>query len=196
MVDGRSQSDLFDRARSGDRVAFDDLQRNLEPSIRNYIVRLIGPSDREDEIAQDAFLSLYSNLAKVEEAAHLRPFLFRIVRNLCYDELRRQRRFDFVPIEEGSYSSPELSWILDQRLQDEEVHWIIAYSEVQKAMERLPELQRQSLILRYEQDLTYREIAEAMGTDTGTIKSRIHYGRSNLRKLLGPRLLRALGLKH
>ena len=62
-------------------------------------------------------------------------------------------------------------------------------------MDRLPELQRQTMILYCEEDLTYAQIAEAMTTDIGTVKSRIYYGRKNLRKLLKPEILEALGIE-
>lgn len=66
---------------------------------------------------------------------------------------------------------------------------------MQKAIDRLPEIQRQAIILYCEEDLTYAQIAEAMGTDIGTVKSRIFYGRKNLRKLLKPEILEALGIE-
>jgi RNA polymerase sigma-70 factor (ECF subfamily) len=137
------------------------------------------------------------NLERLDSDEHLRPFLFRVVRNLCYNELRTKGRFQFVsldqcPDESGALSPP----LPDSRSPpDEEVHWILLYSEVQKAMERLPESQRQALILYCEEDLTYAQVAEAMATDIGTVKSRIHYGRKNLRKLLKPEILEALGIE-
>ena len=69
------------------------------------------------------------------------------------------------------------------------------HSEVQKAINRLPEIQRQAIILYCEENLTYAQIAEAMGTDIGTVKSRIFYGRKNLRNLLKPEILEALGIE-
>jgi len=189
--------ELFQKARAGDRAAFDGLQKELEAPIRYFIRRLVGQSQSEDDIVQDAFLALYMNLERLDSGEHLRPFLFRVVRNLCYDELRRKGRFQLVSLDQGPDESGALFPPLpDSRSPpDEEVHWILLYSEVQKAMERLPESQRQALILYCEQDLTYQQIAEAMATDIGTVKSRIHYGRKNLRKLLRPEILEALGIE-
>ncbi len=191
------EHELFQKARAGDRAAFDGLQEKLKAPIRYFIRRLIGQSQAEDDIVQDAFLALYMNLERLDSGEHLRPFLFRVVRNLCYDELRRKGRFDYVSLDQEP-DEPVASFPLlaDSRSPpDEEVHWILLYSEVQKAMERLPESQRQALILYCEQDLTYQQIAEAMATDIGTVKSRIHYGRKNLRKLLKPGILEALGIQ-
>jgi RNA polymerase sigma-70 factor (ECF subfamily) len=191
------EHELFQKARAGDRAAFDCLQEELEAPVRRFIRRLVGQSHSEDDIVQDAFLALYMNLEHLDSGEHLRPFLFRVVRNLCYDELRRKGRFQFASLDQGPDESGALfPPLADSRSPpDEEVHWILLYSEVQKAMDRVPELQRQTMILYCEQDLTYQQIAEAMATDIGTVKSRIHYGRKNLRKLLKPEILEALGIE-
>lgn len=191
------ENELFQQARAGVRSAFDKLQEKLEAPVKRFVRRLIGLSSSEDDIVQDAFLALYMNLERLDSSEHLRPFLFRVVRNLCYDELRRKGRFQFVSLDEDIGDSDALlSFLIDHRAQpDEEVYWILLYSEVQKAMERLPEPQRQTLILYCEEDLTYQQIAKAMATDIGTVKSRIHYARKNLRKLLKPEILEALGIE-
>ena len=196
-MSNRREHELFQQARAGTRAAFDRLQEALETPVRRFVRRLVGVSNEEDDIVQDAFLALYMNLERLDSSEHLRPFLFRVVRNLCYDELRRKGRFQVVSLDETPDDSDSvLSFLTDGRLQpDEEVHWMLLYSEVQKAMERLPELQRQTMILYCEEDLSYAQIAEAMATDIGTIKSRIYYGRKNLRKLLKPEILEALGIE-
>ena len=191
------ERELFEGARENNRTAFDRLQDILDPSVRRFVRRLVGISEAEDDIVQDAFLALYMNLERLESSEHLRPFLFRVVRNRCYDTLRRQGRFQFVPLDAASEDSAvDPSFLTDQHKQpDEQLHWRLLYAEVQKAIDRLPEIQRQAIILYCEENLTYAQIAEAMGTDIGTIKSRIFYGRKNLRNLLKPEILEALGIK-
>ena len=196
-MSSRPEYELFKRAKEGDCVAFDRLQKKLELPIRRFIRRLVGGSAFEDDIVQDAFLALYTNLGRIDPIENLRPFLFRIVRNLCYDELRRRGRFQSVtPDEDIDDADAPLTIFVDNRpLPDEELYSILLYSEVKEAIERLPELQRQALILYCEEDLSYEQIAEAMATDIGTIKSRIHYARKNLVKILSPDALEALGIR-
>lgn len=191
------EHELFQQARAGDRPAFDRLQEALDMPVRRFVRRLVGSSDAEDNIVQDAFLALYMNLERLDSTEHLRPFLFRVVRNLCYDELRRMGRFQFISLDAAPNDSDTfLPFLRDPRRgPDEQLHWMLLYLEVQKAMDRLPELQRQTMILYCEEDLTYAQIAEAMTTDIGTVKSRIYYGRKNLRKLLKPEILEALGIE-
>ena len=191
------EHELFEQARANNRKAFDRLQETLDASVRRFIRRLVGVSEAEDDIVQDAFLALYISLEQLESSAHLRPFLFRVVRNRCYDTLRQRGRFQFVPIDTVSEDlAVDISFLRDHpRQPDEELHWVLLLSEVQKAIERLPEIQRQAVILYCEENLTYAQIAEAMGTDVGTVKSRIFYGRKNLRKLLKPEILEMLSIK-
>ena len=191
------EHELFEKAKTGNNAAFDRLQETLDASVRRFVCRLVGISEAEDDIVQDAFLALYINLERLESSEHLRPFLFRVVRNRCYDTLRQQGRFQFVPLDAVSKDSAvDLSFLADLRKQpDEELHWKLLHSEVQKAIDCLPGVQRQAIILYCEEDLTYTQIAEAMATDIGTVKSRIFYGRKNLRKLLMPEILEALGIE-
>ena len=196
-MSNREERELFEKAKASNRTAFDRLQETLDPSVRRFVRRLVGISEAEDDIVQDAFLALYMNLERLESSEHLRPFLFRVVRNRCYDTLRRQGRFQFVPLDATSEDSTvDPSFVTDHCQQpDEQLHWRLLYSEVQKAIDRLPEIQRQAIILYCEENLTYAQIAEVMGTDIGTIKSRIFYGRKNLRNLLKPEILEALGIE-
>ena len=191
------EHELFEQAKANNRTAFDRLQEILDASVRRFVRRLVGISEAENDIVQDAFLALYMNLERLESSEHLRPFLFRVVRNRCYDTLRRQGRFQFVPLDVASEDSAvNPSFLTNRRQQpDEKLHWILLYSEVRKAIDRLPEIQRQAIILYCEENLTYAQIAKAMGTDIGTVKSRIFYGRKNLRKLLKPEILEALGIE-
>jgi len=195
-VPGDRDSTVWKRARSGDHRAFDDLQTSLAPEVERFARRLLGPSQQVQEICQEVFLALYQSLHRLDSAAHVRPFLFRVVRNLCYDVLRRQRRFDHLPVIEGdAQSRQELEWVSAScRRPEDDIGWALAMGRVYAAMDHLPEAQRQALILHFEMGLKYAEVAEALGVDVGTAKSRVHYGRRSLRRLLGPEFLASLGL--
>jgi RNA polymerase sigma-70 factor (ECF subfamily) len=188
------EHELLQQAQAGDCEAFDQLQQTLEPPVRRFVWRLIGVSDAEDDIVQDSFIALYKNLGQIDPPDKLRPYLFRVVRNRCYDELRRLGRFRQLSLDD----EPMESWVAlntpaDGSSQPEEVtHWLMLYLEVQQAMDRLPELQRQTLILYVEEELSYAEIAEAMDTSIGTVKSRLYYAKKTLRQFLNPETVRVL----
>ena len=99
------EHELFEKAKTGNNAAFDRLQETLDASVRRFVRRLVGISEAEDDIVQDAFLALYMNLERLESSEHLRPFLFRVVRNRCYDTLRQQGTFSVCP---SRRSSPKI----------------------------------------------------------------------------------------
>jgi RNA polymerase sigma-70 factor (ECF subfamily) len=182
------------QAQAGDTDAFEQLQVQLESLVRRFIRRLIGLSDAEDDIVQNVFIALYYNIRQIDPVENLRPYLFRIVRNRCYDELRRQRRYETVSLDDDAavlrLSFTSASDINSQP--EEAVHWLLLHLEVKETMEHLPELQRQSLILFSEEALSYEEIALVMDTNIGTVKSRLHHAKKMLRWLLKPQTLQFL----
>ena len=190
----QTETMLLEVARMGDHAAFGQLQALLETPVRRFVRRLIGYSSAEDDIVQNAFLALYMNLERLDRGEKLRPFLFRVVRNQSYDELRRLGRYEVVsvddePAEEDTYAVT----LRDQQPQpDEAAHWLLIYADVQQAISQLPEVQRQTLLLYTEGSLSYAEIAEAMNTSIGTVKSRLFYAKRNLVRLLPEGILEAL----
>ncbi len=185
---------LLRQARDGDYAAFDDLQLSLEPPIRRFVRRLTGGRhDAEDDIIQDTFISLYKNMHRIEPVENLRPYLYRIARNRCYDEMRYMNRRDEISLDD----EPVNVWVsfteADTSPQPDEVtHWILLHMEVREAMERLPEAQREALILFSEEHMSYAEIAEIAGVSLGTVKSRLFHAKKKLRQLIRPETLDAL----
>ncbi len=178
-------------AQAGDAAAFEALQRSLVPPVARFVRRLVGEAEADD-IVQDVFIAFYKHLGGIDPPEKLRPFVFRIARNRCYDELRRRGRFDPIPMDD----EPMTEWVSlaswDGPQPEDVTHWILLQLEVQEAMERLPEAQRQALILYAEEGLNYAEIAEIMNTTTGTVKSRVFYARRTLRRMLRPEVLEIL----
>ncbi len=185
--------ELLRRARAGDMDAFAALTALLETPARAFTRRLIGQVD--EDIVQEALFALYMNLEKLDPPSKLRPFLFRVIRNRCYDRLRAQGRYQIISLDEDSATGSdtrEAQIASDEPQPGEQVDWLLIYAEVQQAMQQLPELQRQTLILYSEAGLSYDEIAEAMNVSAGTVKSRLFYAKRTLIRLLAPETVRAL----
>jgi RNA polymerase sigma-70 factor, ECF subfamily len=179
---------LQDTVQRGD---FADLQRELEPVVRRFIRRLIGLSSAEDDIVQNVFLALYRHLHRIDRE-RIRPYLFGIVRNYCYDELRREKRTQGVELDAPNVDENIIGVSNAENAQETSLHVKLLYDEVRQAIDRLPEIQRQMLILYCEEELSYAEIAEVMHVSIGTIKSRLFYAKRALRSLLKPRTLSAI----
>jgi len=191
---GTAEADLVRRARAGDRNAFDALRLVCEPSVRRFVRRLAGTAFDHDDIVQDAFLALYMNLHRLEPVENLRPFLYRIARNRCYDELRRQGRYDTVSLEGGPDRTAPV--VKDRRPgPSEALDRTLAYADLRAAVARLPEDQRQALILYVDEGMSYAEIAFTLATDVNNVKARIHRARKDLARRLSPETLAALGVR-
>lgn len=192
-----TEAELLKLAQEGDYDAFEALYTALEPGLARFVRRLIGDGYEAQDVVQDTLMSLYVNLVKIDPPEKLRPYVFRIARNRCYDILRRQGRFEQVSIDadEDDGMNVRVSFQLaDDRAQlpEEVSHWLLLHLEVTEAIERLPELQRQALILYAEEELSYAEIADVMNVSMGTVKSRIFHAKQTLRRLLRPATLEAI----
>ena len=188
------EQELLRQAQAGDYTAFDALHASLEPDVARFVRRLIGHTQESEDIVQDTFIALYTNLERVQPVEKLRPYVFKIARNRCYDSLRRQGRYDQVSLDDEP-TRVRVSFDLANRNgtpPDEVAHWLLLHLEVQEAMENLPEVQRQTLILYSEENMTMAEIAETMDVSVGTVKSRLFHAKKNLRGLLRPETLLAI----
>lgn len=192
---GCEQACLVRAAQARKPGAFERLRAQLEPAARRYVARLIGPTAAatlESEMVQDAFVSLYVNLPRLDPPENLRPFLFRIVRNRCYDELRRQGRYQTVSLDADPLA--ELPDPSSQGNPDAEMQRVAAYGALLKTMTRLPERQRETLLLYALEEFTYEQISIATGADVGTVKSRLFHARRSLERMLPPWVGEVLGL--
>jgi RNA polymerase sigma-70 factor (ECF subfamily) len=178
---------LLLQAQDGNAEAYGDLQVLLEADVRRFVRRIIQHTETEDDIVQEVFIKFYLNLHKINPPESLRPYLFRIARNCCYDDLRRLHRaedesLDEEPVEmRVSFTSAH-----QQPKPDDLTHWMLLGMEVRVAIDMLPEAQRQALILFSEEGLSYAEIAEVMEINIGTVKSRLHHAKKTLRAMMRP----------
>lgn len=192
-----TEHELLQLAQQGDDDAFEQLHAALAPGIGRFVRRLIGEGQEAEDIVQDTMMALYLNLNRIEPVEKLRPYVFRIARNRCYDILRRNGRYEEVSIDDDG-DDPfrvRVSFeIADERATppDEIAHWLLLQLEVREAIDTLPELQRQTLMLFAEEGLTYAEIADVMSVSIGTIKSRLFHAKRGLRARLKPETLDAI----
>jgi len=173
--------------------AYEELQRLLEPDIRRYVQRKINDPYTVDDVVQETFLSFYRNLHRIDPVENLRPYLFRIARNKCFDDLRKIQGNEDVSLDEEPVRMRVSFTEADQQPKpDDLTHWVLLHLEVQEAIEQLPENQRETLQLFSEEQMTYAEIADIMDVSIGTVKSRLYYAKKNLRGFLRPETIAVL----
>jgi RNA polymerase sigma-70 factor (ECF subfamily) len=179
------EQELLLAAQEGDLEAYEELQGLLEADIRRYVQRKIYDSYAVDDILQEIFLAFYQNLHRIDPIENLRPYIFRIARNKCYDDLRKLERNSDVSLDdEPVQMRVSFTEAQHQPKPDDLTHWMLLHLEVQAAIEQLPENQRETLVLYSEEQMSYAEIAEIMDCSIGTVKSRLYYAKKNLRGLM------------
>jgi len=162
------------RWRQGDRTAFEALVRLWERPLFYYLRRLAPSEAVAWEMLQDTWLRVFRSLATVRDPHALPAFLYRTARNAA---LSRLRTGEFAPCENLSQSAAE------DRSEDDPADWECA-EQIHHALDQLPLPQREALTLFFLQDLSIKEVAELLGVPVGTVKSRLHYAKLALRKLL------------
>ena len=147
----------------------------------NIALRITNDRDAAADCAQEAFVRAYRALHQFDPAYPFGPWLYRIVTNTSLNHVQRWHAHetpveDFPEIVEPGPSGPEGSAI-----RREEV------AEVLAAMAELPPRYRAALTLRHLQELSYQEVADALGLPLGTVKTHLHRARAMLRARLAQR---------
>jgi RNA polymerase sigma-70 factor (ECF subfamily) len=176
---GRSDEELIEACRAGESSAFDVLVARWEDRIRGACWRVLGSEDEARDVAQEAFLKAYRGLAGFKSEARFSSWLYQIAVNLCRDRLRRRRTRATVSLDELEASSPvlvELRPGAQEALIREDLAGV-----VRRAIETLPAEQREVVILKEYQGLTFLEIAQALELPVSTVKTRLYRGLGQLR---------------
>ncbi len=176
-----SDSDLFQLARQGNRAAFGLLVDRHKDGLVSYLTRLTGSKSHAEDLAQDAFLRLYERGHRYSEQGKLQSYLYRIATNLLRSEARRNQRW--MRIRSVFFHS---NGHRTEPVQQAEVLRHELSHELTRALANLPLRYRAPIVLSYIEDKSHREIADLLGIQEGTVKSRLHRGRNLLRDELEP----------
>jgi RNA polymerase sigma-70 factor (ECF subfamily) len=164
---------LVVRYQRGDRGAFEGIVKLWEPSLFYYLRRLAASEADAWELLQETWLKLFRSLRALRDPHALPAFLYKTAHNTAVSRLRKR---ELVEVE----SYPEVS-------DDAAANPIDAFDnadEVHHALDQLPLAQREALTLYFLEDLSLDEMAETLGVPVGTVKSRLHYGKAAMRKIL------------
>ena len=163
--DDSTDLDLIARWKAGDERAATALVERHAPALARFAVSLGQRSDVE-EVVQDTFVRAFGSIESFRADSSLRTWLFTIERRLILDRRRAERRRRDDAALDDVNAATEFD-ALDGMVADE------AQTRVTKAVERLSRLQREVFLLRVNQGLSYKEIAEIVGSTEGA--ARVHY---------------------
>ena len=176
------EKSVIDRIKSGDINAYEILVTEYEKNVYNLALRMTSNPEDAADMTQEAFIKAYSSLDSFRGDSKFSVWLYRIVSNVCLDFLRRQKRRPSVSlsVEDDDGETAELD-IPDESLSP---HAVLESRLTREALGRglksLNPAQRQILLMRELQGMSYDEISEALDLEAGTVKSRIFRARKKL----------------
>jgi len=190
MTDGHTESSdemLMVRYKRGDRDAFAELVRRYQRPLFNFSLRYVGNRDAAKEITQDAFLRVVKRAGDFRHESRFSTWVFSITRNLCIDELRKAKHRNHPSLDDDDGTPGVLeSKVAQQRKVDGETGAVTneLRQGILRAVDTLPDDQREVFLLRQLGGVPFAEIARITGVAENTIKSRMRYALDRLKKEL------------
>jgi RNA polymerase sigma-70 factor (ECF subfamily) len=180
--DTPAEAKLIAAAAAGNMGAFSQLVGQYRPGVLRTAYGVVGSWAEAEDVAQEAFIKVWNNLPQYHGEGSFVAWLYRITVNAAIDVLRKRRPELSLEDAQGQPTEPASPSNTTEETalhQDER-------QRVREAVEALPQGARTTLMLREYEQLSYKEIAEALNIPIGTVMSRLNYARATLRKRLAP----------
>jgi RNA polymerase sigma-70 factor (ECF subfamily) len=167
------------QAKAGEPEAWDILFRRYQLPLYVYVFELVHDEQTSLDLVQETFIAAVRHIGSLRDDAKFGSWLFGIAHQKCIQRWRKQGREEVLPdviSESADESENRPDDLLIRREQE---------AEFMNLLNQLPLPQRSALLLHFVEDFSLEEIAGITGTNPGTVKSRMHYAKRALRKLLG-----------
>ena len=164
---------------------FEKLVTAYEKNVYNIALRMVGDPEDAADMTQETFIKAYRALSGFRGDSKFSSWLYRIASNVCLDFLRSRSRHPQVSLstvdedDRATFELPDMRQNPEEQLMKK-----LGMEAVRRGLEQLPEQQRQILVLRELGGLSYAELAQTLGLEEGTAKSRIFRARKRLCALL------------
>lgn len=172
---------LVDRTLTGDTRAFEELVLRYQDRLYNAMVHTVGCADEARDIVQEAFLSAFTKLTSFQRTASFYTWLFRIAFNASISHRRRRRPVLTVDTQKEEHDREPVD---RHEAPEARLHRAERVHQVQTALAQLSEEHRAILVLREMEQMDYEAISQALELPVGTVRSRLHRARSQLKEIL------------
>jgi RNA polymerase sigma-70 factor (ECF subfamily) len=182
-------TELIVRARTGDTQAWGDLYREYAPAIFRFCRRAMPTREDAEDATMEIFIKLRDKLAQYDQSRSFTAWLYKVAANHCWDMLRRRRvrqGKETEDVTEMPLEAPEpnqLEKLIEERTSE----------EVRRALDKLGLRARMALVMRYYSDMSYDEIADALGVRRAFVGVVLLRARHELRQALGENNAVAVG---
>jgi RNA polymerase sigma-70 factor (ECF subfamily) len=162
----------IEAAKTGDSEAQAWLIDRFTPPLFRFAYRMLGNEQDARDAAQDTMVKILKNLGRYDARWRFTTWMFSIARNTCIDEHRRRRWRSDSELPDVADSSPDALELTARNKKNEHLH---------AALQEIPTLYREVLVMYHFEHLKYQEIADALGIPIGTVMNRIFRARAKLR---------------
>ena len=197
-MDRELEIDLARRLLTGEERAFERFVEHFRAKIFHYSWLMCGQREDAEEVAQETMLKTFESFHQLRDPEHVRPWVFRIAKNVC---LTKRRKSIFAPAPAQEISLDELMPTRDSRdgrmkleiadwsnLPEDQMLRTEMKMELQAAIRKLPEIYRSVILLRDAEELSTAEAAQILDVTEDVVKTRLHRARLAVRKQLDERL--------
>jgi RNA polymerase sigma-70 factor (ECF subfamily) len=176
----------MERVKAGDTVALQELIEAHQQRVIGTIAKMLGGELDAEDLAQQVFIRVWRSAPRYQPTAKFTTWLFKITRNLVFNELRRRKRHATQPLEARSEEDAPRPEAPDRvtRAPDHALIEAEMQAAIQHAIDALPEMQRMAIVLRRYDEFSYEEIAEILELSVPAVKSVIFRARTELREKL------------
>jgi len=171
----REEVSLLRASLEGETEAWGEIVSRYKDAVFGLCLGFLRNRADAEDIAQDAFIRAYNNLRRYKLEKKFSTWIFTIASNLCRNRLRYRKNHPVaeMPLHLSGGQDPARVIATDDR-----------HARVRDNLNRLPYGYRAPLVLRFYNDLSYREIADILSVPEGTVKTRIHRGKTMLKQLM------------
>lgn len=168
----------------GNNAAFDVLLGRYQNTIHSYIYFIVRNKELAEDIFQETFVKAIVMIrqGRYEENGKFKAWIMRIAHNLIIDSYRQERAENTISNDETDVDLLNSAKLCDETIEDILVRQQVL-SDVKKLVRHLPENQREVLVMRYYQDLSFKEIADITGVSINTALGRMRYAILNMRRM-------------
>lgn len=179
-----SDDQLLGRFAAGERSALDELFQRYRQAAYRVAFRLLGNEADALDAVQEGFVKALTHLHSFQGRSSFKTWLLRVVSNAALDLGRQRGRREAVSLDATGENDTPSSRLVTADETGKGLERADLRQLLERALHTLSEAQRQTFVLYADAELSYREVAEVMGTSIGTVMSRLFYARQKLRAYL------------